>query len=226
MALDRDGRSPQTLGAGRGDALLVRSRKAGRAAAKAEKEIAKAAKAERRATEKEAEIRAKERDEEAGPELITGVTVKRYIGIARIVVPVLMPLVYQAAGAARARIDDQRARRLGVAPDELAEFSGRGAALYARIHNIALSAQELRTRRTSTSGEPEDVRSFAAETENRLSDLEAAVRAAEQMPAPRRRRAHVAIGAELDRIEGAVLERWGLDASPSAPSVSSTDAVR
>ena len=225
MALDREGRSPQTLGAGRGDALLVRSRKAGRAAAKAEKQIAKAAKAERKATEKEEEIRAKERDE-AEPELVTGMTVKRYIGIARVVVPVLMPLIYQAAGAARARIDDQRARRLGVAPDELAEFSGRGATLYARIHNIALSAQELRTRRTSTSGEPADVRSFAADTENRLSDLEAAVRAAEQMPAPRRRRAHVAVGAELDRIEGAVLERWGLENSPSSPAQAPRDAVR
>ncbi len=219
MALDRDGRSVRadTAPGAAGDMLVVRSRRAGRAAAKAEKEIAKAAKAERKATKKEEEIRAKERDEDQ-PDLLTGMTVKRYLGIARIVVPVLMPLLYQAAGAARARWDEQRARRFGVAPDELASFSGRGASLYARIHNVALSVRELRDRRTSPSGEPADVRSFAADTENRLSDLEAAVRAAEQMPADRRRRAHEAAAAELDRIEASVLGRWGLEPTAAPPT--------
>jgi hypothetical protein len=217
MALGRDGRSVRSAetGPGGGDVLVVRSRRAGRAAAKAEKEIAKAAKAERKATEKEEEIRAKERDDDQ-PDLVTGMTVKRYIGIARVVVPVLMPLIYQAAGTARARWDEQRARRFGVAPDELADFSGRGAGLYARIHNVALSVRELRNRRASSSGEPADVRSFAADTENRLSDLEAAVRAAEQMPSSRRRRAHEAAAAELDRIEASVLSHWGLEPGSGA----------
>ena len=218
MALGRDGRSVRSedTGPGRaGDVLVVRSRRAGRAAAKAEKEIAKAAKAERRATEKEEEIRAKERDDDQ-PDLVTGMTVKRYIGIARVVVPVLMPLIYQAAGTARARWDEQRARRFGVAPDELADFSGRGAGLYARIHNVALSVRELHNRRTAPSDESTDVRTFAADTENRLGDLEAAVRAAEQMPSFRRRRAHEAAAAELDRIEASVLGRWGLEPGSGA----------
>ena len=199
--------------AGIGEGVVIRSRKAGRAAARAEKQIAKAAVADRKATVKEAEIRAKERaerDEKADG--ISGFTVKRYVGIARIVVPIVAPLAYQAAGTLRARYDEYQARRLGVAPDELADFSGRGAALYARIHNIALSVRDLRTRRTPPGqGEPAEVRSFAEETENRLTDLEAAVRAAEQMPTPRRRRAHVAASAELDRVESAVLARLGLE---------------
>ena len=200
------------------DRFVVRSRRAGRAAAKAEKYRARAAEADRSATAKEAEIREKERAErDAKPEAITGFTVKRYLGIARIVVPVVMPLIYQGVGALRAQLDETKARRLGVAPDELAEFSGRGAALYARIHNLALSVRELQSRRSTVDrGEPADVRAFAADAEERLSDLEAAVRAAEQMPSSRRRSAHEAAGRELDRLEAAVLEQWGLTSGARA----------
>lgn len=200
------------------DQIVVRSRKAGKAAAKAEKQWAKAARADRLATEKEEKIRAAERAErDRTPEPVTGATVKRYIGIARVVVPVVAPLAYQAFGAVRAQWDEYRARQYGVAPDELADFSGRGTALYARIHNIALSVRDLRDRRSrGGSNEPAGVREFATTTEGRLSDLEAAVRAAEQMPAPRRRRAHEAAAGELDRIEAAVLEQWGLADAPRA----------
>ncbi len=133
---------------------------------------------------------------------------KRWLGIARIVVPVAAPIVYQAVGAARSRVDDYRARRLGVAPDELSAFSGRGTALYARCHNLANSVRELANRRP----EDDDVRTFTADARTRLSDLEAAVRSAEQMPGARRRRAHLAVAGELDRLEARLLSLWGLDA--------------
>jgi hypothetical protein len=150
---------------------------------------------------------AAEKDPEDGA--LTGATVKRWIGIARVVVPVAAPIVYQAVGAARSRVDDYRARRLGVAPDELSAFSGRGTALYARCHNLANSVRELANRR------PDDgeVRTFTADARTRLSDLEAAVRSAEQMPSGRRRRAHLAVAGELDRLEARLLGLWGLDAS-------------
>lgn len=194
-----------------GDGIVVLSRKAAKQAAKAEKQTAKAAKAERRAAEKSAEIEeaaAKEAQEGEG-DALTGAKVKRWIGIARVVVPVAAPIVYQAVGAARSRVDDYRARRLGVAPDELSAFSGRGTALYARCHNLANSVRELANRR------PDDgeVRTFTADARTRLSDLEAAVRSAEQMPAGRRRRAHLAVAAELDRLEARLLGLWGLDST-------------
>jgi hypothetical protein len=198
--------------AGDGQGVVVLSRKAAKQAVKAEKQTAKAAKADRRAAEKVAEIEeaaAKEaKDGEDGEDGgITGATVKRWIGVARVVVPIAAPIVYQAVGATRARVDDFRARRLGVAPDELSSFSGRGTALYARCHNLANSVRELANRRPDDA----EVGTFTADARTRLSDLEAAVRSAEQMPAGRRRRAHLAVAGELDRLEARLLTLWGLD---------------
>ena len=210
---------------GDGEGVVVLSRKAAKQAAKAEKQTAKAAEADRRAAEKVGEIEeaaAKEAKEaKEGDEGLTGATVKRWIGIARVVVPIAAPIVYQAVGATRSRVDDFRARRLGVAPDELSSFSGRGTALYARCHNLANSVRELANRRPDDA----EVGTFTADARTRLSDLEAAVRSAEQMPAGRRRRAHLAVAGELDRLEARLLALWGLD-SPGDPGRSLPSAGR
>lgn len=195
--------------------VVLLSRRAAKQAAKAEKQTAKAAKAERAAAEKIGRAADAEAGKAAEP--VTGATVKRWIGIARVVVPVAAPLVYQAVGLARSRWDDHRARRLGVAPDELSAFSGRGTALYARAHNLANSVRDLAARREDDAA----VAAFAADARERLSDLEAAVRSAEQMPAARRRRAHVAVATELDRLEARLLDAWGLDRPAVGPSGSS-----
>ena len=55
------------------------------------------------------------------------------------------------------------------------------------------------------------VERFVAATEPRLVDLAAAVRAAELMPTERRRAAHRAVAAELDRIEPELLRLLGVD---------------
>ncbi|MEJ2870306.1 DUF6474 family protein [Actinomycetospora sp. OC33-EN08] len=196
------------------DGVVVWSRRAAKHAAKAEKQAGKAAKADRLASEKIAEAAEAEKAAAAEDTHLTGATVKRWIGIARIVVPIVAPLVYQAVGAARSRLDETRARRLGVAPDELSSFSGRGTALYARAHNLASSVREIERRRE----EDADVRAFARDARDRLSDLEAAVRSAEQMPTARRRRAHLAVAGELDRLEARLLELWGLDRQASLPT--------
>ncbi len=214
MASRRSTKYSVELGGDEG--VVILSRKAAKQAAKAEKQTAKAAAADRKVAEIErtaAEDEKKVKDGKGGKDredgALTGATVKRWIGIARVVVPVAAPIVYQAVGAARSRVDDYRARRLGVAPDELSAFSGRGTALYARCHNLANSVRELANRR------PDDgeVRTFTADARTRLSDLEAAVRSAEQMPSGRRRRAHLAVAGELDRLEARLLGLWGLDAS-------------
>ncbi len=195
-----------------GEGVVVLSRKAAKEAAKAEKQTAKAAKADRKAAEKSVEIEEATAEEDGKDEPLTGAKVKRWIGIARVVVPVAAPIVYQAVGAARSRVDEYRARRLGVAPDELTAFSGRGTALYARCHNLANSVRELANRRPDDA----EVRTFTDDARTRLSDLEAAVRSAEQMPGGRRRRAHLAVAGELDRLEARLLELWGLDSPGDA----------
>jgi len=53
-------------------------------------------------------------------------------------------------------------------------------------------------------------RRFARETRPRLEDLALAVRAAEQMPPQRRRVAHKAVSAELDRVELTLLDHLGV----------------
>lgn len=217
------------------DDVYVVSPRAAEYAVKAEKETRRAARAERKLAEAQAKAaqdthRSKgSKDSGEGPatnddtgtirDPLTSMKVKRYLGIARIIVPVVAPLVYQAVSTVRSQWDTHRARQLGVAPDELTEFTGRGAALYARIHNLALSARDLRTRH----GEPAtrggddtratEIRTFVDDADTRLSDLEAAVRAAEQMPATRRRSAHVAVAGELDRIETRLLVLWGVGRS-------------
>ncbi|MCD2193239.1 DUF6474 family protein [Actinomycetospora endophytica] len=212
MARRRSTKNSVELGGehGSGDeGVVVLSRKAAKQAAKAEKETAKAARSDKKATKKAEKAADAELAEKAGKdEPLTSATVKRWIGIAKIVVPVAAPIVYQAVGEARSRVDDYRARRLGVAPDELSTFSGRGTALYARCHNLANSVRELGNRRPDDA----EVRTFSTDARTRLSDLEAAVRSAEQMPSARRRRAHLAVASELDRLESRLLGLWGLDA--------------
>lgn len=229
------------------DDVYVVSPRAAEYAVKAQKETRRAARAERKLAEKAAKSGRKNKksggnaggDDGAGiddktgtvADPITGAKIKRYIGIARIVVPVVAPLVYQTVGTVRERWDSHRARQLGVAPDELSDFTGRGAALYARIHNLALSARDLRARHASPGrrgGEDDKAREIAAfvdEADTRLTDLEAAVRAAEQMPSSRRRSAHVAVAGELDRIETRLLVHWGVGGGRSTRAIDGRDAA-
>ena len=129
------------------------------------------------------------------------------IGVGRVVAPLLAPYALAAAGAARAHWDDYRAGRLGVTPMQLSAYSGRGGALHARIDRIAEALDAL-----ERTAEDDASRRFVEETRPRLADLAVAVRASEQMPAPRRRTAHKAIANELDRVELALLRRLGVGA--------------
>ncbi len=126
--------------------------------------------------------------------------------VAPAVIPVVAPLVLRAAGEARDRIDRMKARRLGVAVGDLAQYSGKGGALHARITGAAEAIEELRTRKDATA---ED-RTFADRSETVLRQLAAAVRAAERMPSARRKAAHKAAATELDELEQRLLTRLGL----------------
>jgi hypothetical protein len=139
---------------------------------------------------------------------MTPARARRMIGVSRVVLPLLAPYALAAAGVARARYDAYRSARLGVTPDRLNAYSGRGGALHARIDRLAesLDALDDGTEAHATTAS----RRFAVDSRPRLADLALAVRAAEQMPAQRRRVALRAVGDELDRIELALLRHLGV----------------
>ncbi|OIN81947.1 hypothetical protein K3U93_24345 [Mycobacterium malmoense] len=133
--------------------------------------------------------------------------IRRVLTVSRLLAPVLTPLVYRAAMAARAVIDQRRADRLGVPLPQIGQFSGHGAQLSARI------AGSERSLRVVQDKKPKDAETtqFASAIAERLTDLSAAVTAAENMPAARRRAAHAAISSQLDGIEADLMARLGLN---------------
>ncbi|MGW0174253.1 DUF6474 family protein [Rhodococcus sp. NPDC003322] len=131
--------------------------------------------------------------------------VRRYLGIARLLTPVLAPLAYRGAMAVRGQLDQQKAGRMGIAAEDLGNYTGHGARLSARIAGAERTTDEIATRFPDA-----ETASFLAAVRGRLGELETAVRASEQMPAQRRRAAHQAIAAELDGVEADLLARLGV----------------
>lgn len=139
------------------------------------------------------------------PKLTPG-NAKRLIGVAKVVGPVLLPFAISAAGYLRHRWEVARAHRLGVPVDDLPEFTGKGAALHARLVRLGDAMRELTLRHPDN----QEAARFAERSTQRLADLAAAVRAAEQMPAPRRKAAHGAVATELDTMESTLLTHLGV----------------
>ncbi|SDF54685.1 DUF6474 family protein [Pseudonocardia oroxyli] len=140
----------------------------------------------------------------AAPKDLTSAQTKRVLAVGKAVAPLLLPYGIAAAGVARASWDTYRSRRLGVPADQLGRFTGRGGALHARLSRAGEALTEVEATGDAAG------RAFAQETRPRLADLALAVRAAEQMPTPRRRTAFRAVGSELDRIEDRLLDQLGL----------------
>jgi Family of unknown function (DUF6474) len=138
--------------------------------------------------------------------LLSPTRIRRVLTVSRLLAPILTPVIYRAAMAARAVIDQRRADQLGVPLAQIGQFSGHGAQLSARI---AGSEKSLRMVQEKKPKDPETKQFVSAITE-RLTDLSAAVTAAENMPAARRRAAHAAISSQLDGIEADLMARLGL----------------
>jgi hypothetical protein len=138
--------------------------------------------------------------------LLSPTRIRRVLTVSRLLAPILTPVIYRAAMATRALIDRRRADQLGIPLAQIGQFSGSGARLSARI---AGSEQSLRTVQEKKPKDAETKQFVSAITE-RLSELSAAVTAAEHMPAARRRAAHSAISSQLDGIEADLMARLGL----------------
>ena len=138
--------------------------------------------------------------------LLSPTRIRRTITVARLLAPVLMPLVYRVAMAARGAIDERRADRLGVPLSQIGQFSGHGAELSARIAGAERSVRLVAEKKPKDA----ETKQFVAAMTDRLSDLSAAVAAAENMPAARRRSAHAAITEQLDGIDADLMARLGL----------------
>ncbi|WP_207631135.1 MULTISPECIES: DUF6474 family protein [unclassified Actinopolyspora] len=187
---------------------LKRTRRASARARRKPGKIADEAKQQRRAerTARKADKRAVKAAQKGEHGRITPGNAKKVVGVAKIVGPVLAPYAAQAATGARETYERFRARRLGVAVEDVSRFSGRGAALHARIAGDAKALEELRHR---GDGADESVTRFVDSAQRRLEEMSSAVRAAERMPASRRRAAHRAVDGELGRIEDDLLRRFG-----------------
>ncbi|WP_182348896.1 DUF6474 family protein [Tomitella gaofuii] len=188
-------------------------RKRDRSALKLERKRAKSLhkenKADRKATAAEQKNRLKIAEAEkakAEAGRFDAKSVGRYLGVARVLAPVVVPLAYRGATAMRTLLDQRRADKLGVSVEELGKFSGSGAKLGARVTGAGRTLDQLVQRHPRDAETAE----FAKAMRARLADLGAAVDAAETMPGERRRSAHSAISDELDAIDADILARLGV----------------
>jgi hypothetical protein len=174
---------------------------------KAESNALKAQLKAQRASDKAA-LKAAETQLKAAQEgkLLSPTRIRRMLTVSRLLAPVVVPLFYRAAMAARGFIDDRRAERLGVPLSQLGQFSGHGAQLSARVAGAESSLRLVADKKPKDA----ETKQFVAAITERLSDLSAAVTAAENMPTSRRRAAHAAIAEQLDGIDADVMARLGL----------------
>ncbi|MGV9801935.1 DUF6474 family protein [Mycobacterium sp. NPDC003449] len=138
--------------------------------------------------------------------LLSPARIRRLLTVARLLAPVLAPVVYRGAMAARGAIDERRAGQLGVPLSQLGQFSGHGGRLSARIAGAEQSLQLVAEKNPKDA----ETKQFVGAVEERLGDLSAAVTAAENMPTARRRGAHAAIATQLDGIDADLMARLGL----------------
>ncbi len=132
--------------------------------------------------------------------------IRRALTVSRLLAPILTPVIYRAAVSARAMIDQRRADQLGVPLAQIGQFSGHGAQLSARIAGAEKSLRAVQDKKPKDA----ETKQFVSAIAERLTDLSAAVTAAENMPAARRRAAHAAISSQLDGIEADLMARLGL----------------
>ena len=122
--------------------------------------------------------------------------VLRYSAAIRAMAPLLLPLVYKAVVMVRDANTKSRAQQLGVSVDELAQHSGPGADLKARITGMEKSLATYKL-----------PQGFQTDVTERLQALRTAVENTDRMSPEQRKRAHRTISADLDELNKEVLAR-------------------
>ena len=121
--------------------------------------------------------------------------VTRWVSIARIAVPVLLPIVYRIGTALREQLQEGQARRQGVTAAQLAQHSGHGSALLARIDGARAAAEQVKSA------------GFRKDVAERLDALAAAVQSADHMLPGQRRRVHDSVSGDLNGIDNEIIEK-------------------
>jgi Family of unknown function (DUF6474) len=138
--------------------------------------------------------------------LLSPARIRRTLTVSRLLAPIVVPLAYRAAMAARGFLDQRRADRLGVPLSQLGQFSGHGAQLSARIAGVEQTLRQVAEKKPKDA----ETKQFVAAMTDRLTDLSAAVTAAENMPTANRRSAHSSITQQLDAIDADLIARLGV----------------
>jgi Family of unknown function (DUF6474) len=138
--------------------------------------------------------------------LLSPTRIRRILTVSRLLAPIVVPLAYRVAIAARGLVDQHRADQLGVPLAQIGRFSGHGGRLSARIAGAEQSLRAVQEKKPKDA----ETKQFVGAISERLTDLSAAVTAAENMPAARRRAAHAAISRQLGEIDADLMARLGL----------------
>ena len=138
--------------------------------------------------------------------LLSASRIRRTLTISRLLAPIVVPIAYRVAIAARGYVDERRADRLGVPLSQIGQFSGTGGALSARI----VGAEQTLAKVAAKKPKDAENKQFVAAVTERLRDLSAAVTGAENMPPPRRKAAHAAIAEQLDGVDADLMARLGV----------------
>jgi hypothetical protein len=100
--------------------------------------------------------------------------IRRVLTVSRLLAPILTPVIYRLAVAARALIDQRRADRLGIPLAQIGQFSGQGAELSARIAGAEKSLRMVQDKKPKDA----ETKQFVGAITERLTDLSAALTAA------------------------------------------------
>lgn len=122
--------------------------------------------------------------------------VKRYTGAARLLVPVVLPLIYRGVTWGREQLLKRKAHSFGVSSGDLAKFTGFGAPVKARIEAVRTSLEDS----PLPAGLKRDI-------STRLDTLFAAADNADHMDTDQRDRIHRSITDDLDSVTGQIHSR-------------------
>lgn len=119
-----------------------------------------------------------------GPARVAG-----WIGAARVALPVLLPLIYRGVTAGREQLVNARANKAGLTADQLAQYSGHGAAQKARLDGIRAQLQDSKL-----------PAGYRRDAEARIEELVVAANNAEFMSPEQRSRALSAVNRDIDKL--------------------------